>query len=444
MSVLLSGAVVFRSDNRALLALLAAACGVVLTLPGNAAAWTWPVEGPVLRPFSTDDDPYGGGQHRGIDVGAPIGTEVRAPASGVVSFAGSVPGAGRALTIRTEDGYSITLLQLDSIAVPVRTAISEGEVVGSVGPSRDAVVAEPHVHLGIRLTAEPHGYLDPLTLLPARRSKAAEPAPAPAPAPVAVPASAPEAPAAQAAPQAPATAADPPPPSVQVSTAAPAVGQPRTRSAEQPAHDRRPRGRARTKAKRQARASAEPVRPEVRPLRATRRSPVSRPRLRRPAPRATPNFRTPTAEQTDPAAPARPRAQPSPAPEEAAPPSRFLLALACSGLALCVVGVSRQFRRDRIPARRFEEKALRKMSETPTGPEVDLAEPQLPTDSRRRRLALCERTTAHRPCRRLRRSFGHLCALPPAPRQRRAHGQWHRRARNARDGRRRPRGRVTA
>ena len=53
-----------------------------------ARAWTWPVDGPVLRPFAFGEDPYAGGQHRGIDVGAPTGATVVAPASGEVTFAG--------------------------------------------------------------------------------------------------------------------------------------------------------------------------------------------------------------------------------------------------------------------------------------------------------------------------------------------------------------------
>ena len=54
-----------------------------------ARAWTWPVDGPVLRPFSFDRaHPYAAGQHRGIDLGAPGGRAVLAPADGVVSFTG--------------------------------------------------------------------------------------------------------------------------------------------------------------------------------------------------------------------------------------------------------------------------------------------------------------------------------------------------------------------
>jgi hypothetical protein len=46
---------------------------IALLLPGGAHAWTWPVDGPVLRPFAFGSDPYAGGQHRGIDVGGALG-----------------------------------------------------------------------------------------------------------------------------------------------------------------------------------------------------------------------------------------------------------------------------------------------------------------------------------------------------------------------------------
>jgi hypothetical protein len=149
-----------------LLALLVAAAMLVL-VPG-AAAWTWPADGPVLRPFVFADDPYLGGLHRGIDVGGAIGDPVRAPASGQVSFVGVVPGGGRTITIQTEDGWSVTLLQLGAALVSRGAPVSEGLVVASIGPSSDPVTTEPHVHLGIRRTGEPHGYVDPLLLLPPR------------------------------------------------------------------------------------------------------------------------------------------------------------------------------------------------------------------------------------------------------------------------------------
>ena len=52
----------------------------------GAAAWTWPVTGPVLSTFSFDrDHPYAGGQRRGIEIGAAVGTPVAAPAGGTVT-----------------------------------------------------------------------------------------------------------------------------------------------------------------------------------------------------------------------------------------------------------------------------------------------------------------------------------------------------------------------
>ena len=153
-----------------------------LLFPGGAQAWTWPIDGPVLRPFVFGSDPYAAGQHRGIDVGGAVGESVRAPVAGTVSFAGSVPAGGRALTIRTGDGYSVTLLQLGSIAVQRGDEVGEGARVGAVGESSDAVTREPHVHLGVRRTVDEEGYLDPLAFLP-ERPRVVLPAPAPAAAP---------------------------------------------------------------------------------------------------------------------------------------------------------------------------------------------------------------------------------------------------------------------
>jgi Peptidase family M23 len=134
-----------------------------------AHAWSWPVQGPVVQPFSYDEShPYASGQHRGIDIGADaVGESVVAPTAGTVSFAGTVPTNGKTVTIETEDGYSVTLTHLGSIAVAKGATVAEQETVGTVGPSGTPEVDGPYVHLGIRRTADPNGYLDPLGLLPA-------------------------------------------------------------------------------------------------------------------------------------------------------------------------------------------------------------------------------------------------------------------------------------
>jgi hypothetical protein len=184
------------------------AASFALAFSTTAAAWSWPADGTVLRPFSLGADAYAAGQHRGIDVAGPDGSAVRAPAGGVVTFAGSLPAYGRGVTIQTDDGYAVTLVHLGEIGVAKGNTVSEGAAVGTMGSSGTAEHAVPTVHLGIRLAAEEEGYVDPLGLLPARPEPVPAPAPVPVPAPVpapvaaAVPAQPPPAPPSPATPQA--------------------------------------------------------------------------------------------------------------------------------------------------------------------------------------------------------------------------------------------------
>ena len=153
---------------------------VFLALAPAARAWTWPASGPVLAPFRYGTDPYAAGQHRGMDVGGDAGTAVVAPQAGMVSFAGSVPTNGLSVTIETADGFSITLVHLGSIAVTRGGHVAEGQPVGTIGPSGTAEQEAPYVHLGVRTSSDPNGYLDPLLFLPARAAQSADQAPSPA------------------------------------------------------------------------------------------------------------------------------------------------------------------------------------------------------------------------------------------------------------------------
>jgi hypothetical protein len=146
-----------------------------LALPAaSAQAWTWPVDGPILRPFLFDSaHPYAGGQHRGIDIGGEEGASVRSPIDGVVSFAGTVPTGGKTVSVETPLGYTATLLHLGTIAVKRGSSVAEGTtIVGTVGSAEDA---QPYVYFGVRVTSEPQGYVDPLRLLPPRPSSESPP-----------------------------------------------------------------------------------------------------------------------------------------------------------------------------------------------------------------------------------------------------------------------------
>jgi hypothetical protein len=160
----------------------------LLWAPG-AYAWTWPAQGPVLLGFTFDPShPYAGGQHRGIDIGVGSGAPVVAPASGTVTFAGTVPTSGKSVTIATADGYSVTLTHLGSIAVSKGAGVAEGDAVGTVGPSGTPELDVPYVYMGVRVTAEAQGYLDPLSFLPALPPPVPVQPPPPPPPPAAPPA----------------------------------------------------------------------------------------------------------------------------------------------------------------------------------------------------------------------------------------------------------------
>ena len=185
--------------TRVLIVGVAAIASLVWTLawtPG-AWAWGWPADGPVLRPYSLGDDPYAGGQHRGVDIGIVDAAAIRAPASGQVTFAGQVPTHGLTVTIVTSDGDKASLTHVGRLLVKRGAQVAEGDPVAESGPSGEAEHDTPYVHLGVR-TGSSETYVDPLTLLPARSTP---PPPAPVPsnppaAPAPVPSSPPAPPAA--------------------------------------------------------------------------------------------------------------------------------------------------------------------------------------------------------------------------------------------------------
>ena len=156
-----------------------------------AGTWKRPVAGALLRAFSLSADHYAPGQHRGVDLAAPLGSTVRAACGGRVSFAGSVPRGGRTVSVRC-GRLVATYQQLGSIALRRGRVAAPGAPLGTVGRSADPRSRRPHLHLGAREAATGR-YIDPLTLLgdgarplplvPAGRAPARRPLPlGPAPA----------------------------------------------------------------------------------------------------------------------------------------------------------------------------------------------------------------------------------------------------------------------
>jgi hypothetical protein len=143
--------------HRALVAVAAALCvAIPLTAaapPAGAApppAYQPPVDAPVVDPFRPPATPYGPG-NRGLDYGTAAGTEVRAAAGGVVTFAGLVAGS-RHVTVLHPDGLRTTYSFLARVDVVVGQRVGQGDVLGTTVGS---------LHFGARLG---DAYLDPAAL----------------------------------------------------------------------------------------------------------------------------------------------------------------------------------------------------------------------------------------------------------------------------------------
>lgn len=111
-----------------------------------------PVNGPVNAGYSPSGQ-YAG--HWGVDYQADVGDPVKAPASGVVTFAGSVAGM-RSVTIQPVSGFKVSVSYLSSLSVSAGQRVDRGEVVGAAGSAHDS----GGVHLSTRINGS---YVDPAT-----------------------------------------------------------------------------------------------------------------------------------------------------------------------------------------------------------------------------------------------------------------------------------------
>jgi len=147
-------------------ALIAPAVAVLLLLlapAGAAGAWRWPVEGEVVRGFAVGSDRFAPGQHRGINVAAPVGTPVRAACGGRVRFAGPVADNGRTVSVVCAR-HVATYLHLESIAVRRGQPVPPGTRLGTVGRTGRPGRGPAHLHLGARELSTDR-YVDPRDLL---------------------------------------------------------------------------------------------------------------------------------------------------------------------------------------------------------------------------------------------------------------------------------------
>ncbi len=115
-----------------------------------AQAFVWPVQGRISGRFG-NQRVYNGtpkSPHSGMDVAAPNGTPVMAPAAGVVTFAATdLYLTGGTLLLDHGHGVSSNFLHLSRIDVKVGDRVTQGQVIGAVGATGRAT--GPHLHWGM-------------------------------------------------------------------------------------------------------------------------------------------------------------------------------------------------------------------------------------------------------------------------------------------------------
>lgn len=121
--------------------------------PGGAVV-VRPVGGELVDGYDPPESPWGPG-HRGVDLAAEPGDQVRSVLAGTVTFSGMVAGRGW-VTVDHGGGLDTTYGALDPRSVAVGVRVAAGDVLGLLAANAT------HLDWGARLGGE---YTDPLGLL---------------------------------------------------------------------------------------------------------------------------------------------------------------------------------------------------------------------------------------------------------------------------------------
>jgi len=113
-----------------------------------------PVKGMVSYGFAWRKDPFTGQRafHNGLDIVAPRGTPIRAPADGVITKAGREKGYGNVIYISHGNGLTSRYAHLDGFAVKPGQEVGRGDLIGYVGNTGRSLGAHLHYEILVNNT----------------------------------------------------------------------------------------------------------------------------------------------------------------------------------------------------------------------------------------------------------------------------------------------------
>ena len=119
-------------------------------------------QGSITSRYGIRANPFSGNQefHNGIDIGAPMGTEVFAAREGKVAEAGASPTLGSYVILTHSGGMQTVYGHLSAISVTLGQEVRTGAVIGKVG--KTGLATGPHLHFEVRCkggSTDPSQYL---------------------------------------------------------------------------------------------------------------------------------------------------------------------------------------------------------------------------------------------------------------------------------------------
>ena len=132
---------------------------------GGDGKFLWPV--PSKQTISSNFGKRGGRNHDGIDIPAPIGTEIVASESGKVVYSGSgIKGYGNLTIIAHKDNYFSVYAHADKNLRSKGDKVKRGEVIALVGNTGRST--GPHLHFEIRKKSTP---LNPVAFFSKKKTR---------------------------------------------------------------------------------------------------------------------------------------------------------------------------------------------------------------------------------------------------------------------------------